>query len=89
LLELFVLPAEIAADIEGRLSRVTYEKGAVIFLRGGCRAPEIVEAAVPSRFSGVVDLTRYAMKRGIVGQSTGLPRFFVSETSIRSDWELS
>jgi CRP-like cAMP-binding protein len=28
------LPAELAADIEDRLTPVTYEKGAVIFLRG-------------------------------------------------------
>jgi hypothetical protein len=30
----------------------------------------------------VVDFTRYAMKRGIVAQCTGLSRFLVSETSI-------
>ena len=34
MLESCGLPAEIAADIEDRLTPVTYEKGAVIFLRG-------------------------------------------------------
>ena len=34
LLESCGLPAEVAADIEDRLTPVTYEKGAVIFLRG-------------------------------------------------------
>ena len=33
-LESYGLPAEVAADIEDRLTPVTYEKGAVIFLRG-------------------------------------------------------
>jgi hypothetical protein len=43
----------------------------------------------PFGIGTIVDLTRYAMKRGIVAQSTGLPRFFVSETSIKRAWELS
>jgi hypothetical protein len=34
MLESCGLPAEIAADVEDRLTPVTYEKGAVIFLRG-------------------------------------------------------
>ena len=34
MLESCGLPTEVAADIEDRLVPVTYEKGAVIFLRG-------------------------------------------------------